>query len=261
VNTANNKEVLAMSDERDQAAGRRDDEFPSVEQVAGLDAFLDGLVDDRRPAPHELTAQETGERMLAAQLRLAQEGVETPTPTYLDTLERTVARAMAEHSAAETRPQRHPHFSRGGFLRAAATLASGAGLGVAGVESVALVQEGQRPHDLVVAGNERWYNIAATGEVPPGGIKSFSAGGVLGFLLNTGGDLHAVSAICTHMGCRLKPDAPAQGPTAGLHCLCHGSRFDRQGAVLQGLAPSPLPPIALRVENGRVYAHGTAEDI
>ncbi len=250
-----------MSDERDQAAGRRDDEFPSVEQVAALDAFLDGLVDDRRPAPHDLTARETTERMLAAQLRLAREGVETPTPAYLDALERTVARAVASHSAAETHTRRQPRFSRGGFLRAAATLAGGAGLGVAGVEGVALVQEGGRPHELVVAGNERWYDIAAAGEVPLGGIKSFSAGGVLGFLLNTDGDLHAVSAICTHMGCRLKPDAPAQGPAAGLHCLCHGSRFDRRGAVLQGLAPSPLPPVTLRMENGRVYARGTAEDI
>jgi len=249
-----------MSDERDQAAGRRDDEFPSVEQVAGLDAFLDRLVDDRRPAPHDLTAQETREWMLAAQLRLAREGVETPTSTYLDALERTVARTVASHSARETRPRRPPRFSRGNFLRAAATLAGGAGLGVAGVEGAALVREGGQPHDLVVAGNERWYDIAAEGEVPPGGIKSFSAGGVLGFLLNTDGDLHAVSAICTHMGCRLKPDAPAPGPT-GLHCLCHGSRFDRRGAVIQGLAPSPLPPITVRVESGRVYALGTHETV
>ncbi len=250
-----------MSDERDQAAGRRDDEFPSVEQVAGLDAFLDGLVDDQRPAPRDLTAQETREWMLAAQLRLAREGVETPTPDYLDALERTVARAVAAHSAQAARARRQPRFSRGGFLRTAATLVGGAGLGAAGVEGAALVQEGRRPHDLVVAGNERWYDIAAEGDVSSGGITSFSAGGVLGFLLNTDGQLHAVSAICTHMGCRLKPDVPAQGPAAGLHCLCHGSRFDRRGAVIHGLAPSPLPPIALRVENGRVYARGTAEDI
>lgn len=107
-----------MSDERDN-------EFPSVEQVAALDAFLDRLVDDRRPAPRELTAQEATERMVAAQLRLARDDVEAPTPDYLAALERTVARAVAEHSAQETRPRRHPRFSRGGFLRAAATLAGG----------------------------------------------------------------------------------------------------------------------------------------
>jgi len=234
-----------MSDERAGAARRRDDECPSVEQVAGLDLDLDGLVGDRRPDPRDLTVQETTERMLAAQLRLAQEGVETPTPDVLANLERTVARAVAEHSVQETRPRRRSPVSRGGFLRTAATLATGAGLGVAGVESAAAVQDSRRPHDLVVAGNERWYAIAAEGEVPPGGIQAFSAGGVLGFLLNAEGRLHAVSAICTHMGCRLKPDGPAPGP-AGLHCLCHGSRFTRRGAIAQGLAPSPLPAITLQ---------------
>jgi len=250
---------MTMSDERDQGAIGRDDEIPSVEQVARLDAFLDGLVDERRPAQRDLTAQETAERMLAAQLRLTKEGAETPTGAYLDTLERTVARAVAEHSA-DTSPRRQPRFNRGGFLRVAAALVGGAGLGVAGVEGAAVVRENGQPHDLIVAGNERWYDIAAEGEVLPGGIKSFSAGGVLGFLLNTDGSIHAVSAICTHMGCRLKPDAPTQQP-AGLHCLCHGSRFDRRGAVTQGLAPSPLPAIAVRVENGRVYALGTRETV
>jgi len=250
---------MTMSDERDQGAIGRDDEIPSVEQVARLDAFLDGLVDERRPAQRDLTAQETAERMLAAQLRLTKEGADIPTDAYLDTLERTVARAVAEHSAA-TSPRRQPRFNRGGFLRAAATLVGGAGLGVAGVEGAAVVRENRQPHDLVVAGNERWYDIAAEGEISPGGIKSFSAGGVLGFLLNTDGSMHAVSAICTHMGCRLKPDAPTQQP-AGLHCLCHGSRFDRGGAVTQGLAPSPLPKITVRVENGRIYALGTRETV
>jgi Rieske Fe-S protein len=59
------------------------------------------------------------------------------------------------------------------------------------------------------------------------------------------------------MGCRLKP---AQGGP-GLRCLCHGSRFSPDGRVLAGLAPDPLPRIALRIEGGRVYARGTAEDI
>ena len=248
-----------MSDERDQGATGRDEEIPSVEQVARLDAFLDGLVAERRATQRDQTAQEMADRMLAAQLRLSLEDVEVPTDAYLDTLERTVARAVAEHSAG-TSASRQPRFNRGGFLRAAAALVGGAGLGVAGVEGAAVVRENGQPHDLVVAGNERWYDIAAEGEVPPGGIKSFSAGGVLGFLLNTDGAIHAVSAICTHMGCRLKPDAPTQQP-AGLHCLCHGSRFNRRGAVTQGLAPSPLPVITVRVENGRVYALGTHDTV
>jgi Rieske Fe-S protein len=62
------------------------------------------------------------------------------------------------------------------------------------------------------------------------------------------------------MGCKLKPQVEAGGEGT-LQCLCHGSRFDRRGGRVAGLAPSPLPQITLRVENGRVYALGTRETV
>jgi Rieske Fe-S protein len=58
------------------------------------------------------------------------------------------------------------------------------------------------------------------------------------------------------MGCRLKP---TQDPL-GLRYLCQGARFSGTGAVLAGPAAQSLPPIALQVEGGRVYARGTVED-
>jgi Rieske Fe-S protein len=141
-----------------------------------------------------------------------------------------------------------------------ATLAGGVGLGVAAVEGAIAIEQVSRPQTLVAAGNERWYDIAASDEVPEGGMKPFTAGGLLGYLINDAGHLHAVSGICTHMGCRLKPAAPAQGP-AGLSCLCHGSTFRRNGDVIEGLAPIALPKIAVRVEKGRVLALGTRETV
>jgi nitrite reductase/ring-hydroxylating ferredoxin subunit len=240
-----------MSDQRTPPEGGRDDALPSVEQVARLDAFLDQLGAEQRPAAHELSAQETAERMLAAQLRLAREGVEEPAPEFLSALERTVTQAVA-------REQRMKGWgiSRWRFLRAAAGAAAATGLVGAGVGADELQRQLRQPHDLV-AGPGRWYDIAAADELTSGQMKAFAAGGVLGYLINDGGRLHAVSAICTHMGCRLKP---AQGGP-GLRCLCHGSQFSPEGRVLAGLAPDPLPRIALRVEGGRVYARGTAEDI
>lgn len=229
--------------------------LPSVEKVARLDAYLDGLGAERRPAPEELSAQELQERQLAAQLRLAQEGVEAPRPEFLQALERQVAGAVAQQGR-----ERRRGLSRGGFLRAAATLAGGAGLGVAGVEGLAVIDETSRPHDLVAQGNERWYAVALDGEVPPGGVKLFRAGGVMGFLLNTEGRLHAVSAVCTHMGCLLKPDGPVHAPTA-LKCLCHDSRFNLRGEVVRGLAPTALPEIEVMVANGHVLAKGTRESV
>ena len=243
-----------MSDEREQNRDGSDDAVPSVEQVAGLDRFLDDLVDERRPAPQALTPQEAQERMLAAQLRLAREGAEEPAPEFLQRLERDVTHAVS----AEQRTRRPSGLSRGRFLRAAATLAGGAGLGVAGVEGVAALGEQQLPHELVVAGNDRWYQVAKVAELPPGGIKPFSAGGVLGFLINDGGHVHAVSAICTHMGCRLKPDGTS---ASELRCLCHGSRFNRAGEVVHGLARTPLPEIKVQIANGHIYALGTRDTV
>lgn len=50
------------------------------------------------------------------------------------------------------------------------------------------------------------------------------------------GHLHAVSATCTHMGCTVAfNDAERTWD-----CPCHGSRFDVDGAVLDGPANAPL---------------------
>ncbi len=242
-----------MSDERDPPRSGHDDERLSVEPVVHLDAFLDQLVADRRPPPHRLTPQETTERVLATQLRLTRVGVEDPTPAYLGALERAGTRTGAH----DTRQRRPFSIDRGRVLRTAATVAGGIALGAAGGAGAAILRGRPPPSLLVEAVNARWYDIAAVGEVPPGGIRAFSAGGVLGFLLNTDGDLHAISALCTHMGCRLKPTPDG----LSIRCLCHGARFGADGAVLAGPAVAPLPPIALRVARGRVYAQGTAEDV
>ncbi|HVA88816.1 MAG TPA: Rieske (2Fe-2S) protein [Chloroflexota bacterium] len=225
---------------------------PSLEDVVQLDSFLDALQGERRPERRDLDDEELRERLIAAQLRMAADGVEHPTPAFLASLEQTIGQEVARQG----RPRRRP-LSRLSFLRAAATFAGGAGIGVAGVEGIAALRDESRPRDLVVAGNDRWYAVAQADEVAPGGAKSFTAGGVMGFLLNDSGRLRAVSAICTHMGCRLKPDQAA----GELHCLCHGSRFNRRGDVLSGMAPSPLPEIAIRMEGGLVYALGTKETV
>ncbi|MFI7045500.1 FAD-dependent oxidoreductase [Streptosporangium sandarakinum] len=53
------------------------------------------------------------------------------------------------------------------------------------------------------------------------------------------GRLHAVSAVCTHMGCVVGfNDAERTW-----ECPCHGSRFGVDGEVLQGPATEPLAPV------------------
>jgi glycine/D-amino acid oxidase-like deaminating enzyme/nitrite reductase/ring-hydroxylating ferredoxin subunit len=63
-----------------------------------------------------------------------------------------------------------------------------------------------------------------------------------------GGDLHACSAVCTHLGCLVHWNRSART----WDCPCHGSRFSPHGVVLNGpavedLAPAELPAAAQRV--------------
>lgn len=51
------------------------------------------------------------------------------------------------------------------------------------------------------------------------------------------GELHALSASCTHMGCPVAWNSAEKS----WDCPCHGSRFDVDGAVLHGPAKSALP--------------------
>ncbi len=50
------------------------------------------------------------------------------------------------------------------------------------------------------------------------------------------GQLHIVDTTCTHMGCELKWNSGERS----WDCPCHGSRFNYEGAVLEGPAKKPL---------------------
>lgn len=56
------------------------------------------------------------------------------------------------------------------------------------------------------------------------------------FIVCKGNTFRCLSAVCTHLGCTVN-----HVPHDGYHCPCHGSRFNRQGKVLGGPAPRPLP--------------------
>lgn len=228
-------------------------DLDSVAEIASLDAYLDSISHPNGPQREAAAAEDALLRAVGAQLRLLEDGVEEPDPVFLQRLESQIRVAQSQESRELPRRSR---LTRLGFLRAAAGVAAAAGLTGAGFEADELEHRLRQPRNLVV-GDGRWYDIAAVGELASGEMKAFAAGGVLGFLINDRGRLHAVSAICTHMGCRLKPEPAA----FDLRCPCHGSRFNVDGQVVSGLARDPLPRIALRLDGGRVYAQGTKEDV
>src|SRR3954463_9938459 len=74
-----------------------------------------------------------------------------------------------------------------------------------------------------------------------GAVKDYDKDGVFDkfaktkkvLIVRDGQKLYAVSAVCTHKSCGIKPIATAGG---GLRCPCHGSAFSALGEVKKGPA-------------------------
>jgi glycine/D-amino acid oxidase-like deaminating enzyme/nitrite reductase/ring-hydroxylating ferredoxin subunit len=68
-----------------------------------------------------------------------------------------------------------------------------------------------------------------------------SQGKKLAVYRDTEGQLHALSAICTHLGCVVDWNSAEKS----WDCPCHGSRFNVTGEVLHGPAYTPLAAVSL----------------
>ncbi|HEY5482620.1 MAG TPA: Rieske (2Fe-2S) protein [Propionibacteriaceae bacterium] len=92
-------------------------------------------------------------------------------------------------------------------------------------------------------------SLAKVDAIPVGGaiLVTDSGGKPIILAQPTAGTVVGMSAICTHLGCTVAP-AGAQ-----LVCPCHGSVYKAaDGSNVSGPAPSPLPAVAVHVQNGEV---------
>jgi Rieske Fe-S protein len=97
------------------------------------------------------------------------------------------------------------------------------------------------------AGNSGNAALASTSEIPVGGGKVFSADKIV-VTQPTAGEFKAFSAVCTHLQCLV--DKVASGT---IDCPCHGSEFSvKNGSVVSGPAPRPLPAQAIKVAGGKI---------
>ncbi len=76
------------------------------------------------------------------------------------------------------------------------------------------------------------FKIGKPGNFPVGLVKSLEDQKV--FIFSDANGLHAISKICTHLGCIVALT------DSGFQCPCHGSKYNRAGKVIAGPAPRPL---------------------
>jgi cytochrome b6-f complex iron-sulfur subunit len=98
------------------------------------------------------------------------------------------------------------------------------------------------PKAAVLASPSKKFKVAlpetlAAGEafVPPGRAVA---------VFKDAQGIYAVTTICTHLGCVVKPTSE------GFECPCHGSRFAADGEVKKGPAPRPLAWLKTTVSGG-----------
>jgi cytochrome b6-f complex iron-sulfur subunit len=85
------------------------------------------------------------------------------------------------------------------------------------------------------------------------------------YVFRDGKSLHAVSAICTHLGCTVRAEVLATPEvrqvggkplkiTCHFSCPCHGSKYDGDGTNVSGPAPRALDwhPLTLAADDGQL---------
>lgn len=88
-------------------------------------------------------------------------------------------------------------------------------------------------------------NVGRPDLFPPGSVTLLAQHKVF-IVRSADGPFHALSAVCTHLGC-----LTAFWAGAGIiACPCHGSRFNpADGRVIAGPAPRPLPSLKLELSD------------
>jgi nitrite reductase/ring-hydroxylating ferredoxin subunit len=267
-------------------ADRPHDPQSELESAARFDRYLDALVADRRPSPEDVRPAAEGEMArTAAELAGASGAGRDPDPAFVEQLRLRMRQADAgiasvrEHPPLPPRAATSPAGPMGrirltrrallqGGIGAAAGLAAGA-LGMAALRGTGTSSGGGLAggSSTLVSGTGFWQAVTTTADLPAGSAVRFSTAAFDGYVVNDGGEIRALSSVCTHMGCTLhyRPD------WHDLRCPCHGASFDLNGELANGRAqwgktggyagdaqayPIALPPLArpkVKVADGTVY--------
>jgi cytochrome b6-f complex iron-sulfur subunit len=86
-------------------------------------------------------------------------------------------------------------------------------------------------------------------DVPEGEAKFFEYAGASAVLVRKkGGEVVALSAVCTHLGCIVQWEKDKQA----FLCPCHAGRYTADGVVISGPPPRPLAKLPFAVTDGTI---------
>ncbi len=236
---------------------------PAAERV---NAAIDRLLAERRPTSAPADPDEAELLLLAATFKQLRPGASDPRLEFADLLGRRLR---------QVRRAPRPALSRRRVLTAGAAAAGAMAAGAAGFAVGRLADprattpppstagpgaaRGDPSRDLTLA-NGQWVPIARLTDIPPGTVLAFTAGAIMGHVLNEAGTLRALSAICTHMGCLLT----WQSSSREFFCPCHGANFGPDGVIRPTpeypYRPPPLPRLQVKVDDGTVLVWTTSAD-
>lgn len=90
---------------------------------------------------------------------------------------------------------------------------------------------------------------ASVGDVKPNGFKIFRFGSRPALLLLTAeGEYHAVSAVCTHLGCTVQ----YRSDMHEIWCACHNGTYGLDGRNISGPPPRPLESFLVNIRGSEI---------
>lgn len=222
----------------------RPDETDAVER---FERYLDTLLSDGRPSPDDVTdANEAEMARMAAELSAAAAPTAgEPDPAFVEQLRLRMRQADQGIASVQVPPPVRPRIvepdPRGRLRLTRRQLLQSGLIGAAGLAAGALgasvLGVGRNENTGTIWSDEGlvseqgfWAPVASVQDVPPGSAVRFSTAAFDGYVVNDGGEIRALSSVCTHMGCTLhfRPD------WQDLRCPCHGASFDLKGELANG---------------------------
>src|SRR5579859_177077 len=165
-----------------------------ADRVAG---FVEDLLRGRRPRRFQATEEELEAMQAAAGLAAGRVGADLPSKEALDRIHAKLARRVDHSPVLEAR------FDRRAWLRTMGAAAAAVTTGVLIDRVVGGTAARPAGEPVLTPDAGQWRPVALLSDLPPGHARAVSSGAVQAVIVNDGGDVHAVSGVCTHLGCRL----------------------------------------------------------